>query len=210
MTPEEIRAHQFAKRPLGYDPGEVRAFLESVTMTLEQIRRRDEDAARKIGGLESQVKDYQALEASLRQALVQAQEAGAAAAEHGRKEAHALIREAETKASVIVERSRSELAAVQEQITILRAKKDSIVARLRMLLQSELDLLKALEVNAGLHDSREAALPASSLAGLPGTSQAGLPQPARTPASSSGRPVAGLSSAADAEINEIVRILDGV
>jgi len=182
MKAEEIRQHQFAKRPLGYDPAEVRGFLESVAMGLEHSQQKIDEAARRIAEFESQVKDCQALESSLRQALVQAQEAGVAAAENGRREAHALIREAEAKASVIVERSRTELASVQEQITILRAKKDSIVARLRMLLQSELDLLKALELNAvgtSRHDGTAA-------------------QP-------------GLSSAQTAaEADEIIRALDGI
>jgi DivIVA domain-containing protein len=167
MTPEEIRQHQFAKRPLGYDPAEVRGFLETIAMALEHAHHRTGEASRRIADLEAQVREFQALESSLRQSLVQAQEAGVVAAENGRREAHALIREAESRASVIVDRSRTELASVQEQITILRAKKDSVVSRLRMLLQSELDLLKALEVNAAASDQHTRAVPPGGNGGQP-------------------------------------------
>ena len=81
------------------------------------------------------------------QTLLQTQETSGRAIETARKEAQLIIQEAEMKAAHILEKARNDLTAVKEQVVILRTKKDSIVSRMKMLLNSEMEIIKALEVD---------------------------------------------------------------
>ncbi|MBI3765341.1 MAG: DivIVA domain-containing protein, partial [Ignavibacteriales bacterium] len=86
----------------------------------------------------------------LQQTFMQAQETSGKAIENARKEAQLILQEAEVKASQILEKARNDLTTVKEEVTILRVKKESIVSRLRILLNSELNLLKVMDADEEL------------------------------------------------------------
>jgi cell division initiation protein len=153
VTPNDIRHKEFAKAMRGFDPVEVRAFLQDVAADLEEALKHNEAASQKLVEMETKIKDYSTMEKALQQTFLQAQETTGKAIENARKEGQLIVQEAEVKASQIIEKSRSDLMSLKEQLTILKAKKDSIVARLKMLLNSELDLVKALEVDEELQGS---------------------------------------------------------
>lgn len=142
-----IRKQKFRKKIQGLDAGEVSAFLEEVAGEFESLEQEHDSLSRKTLELETQLKDFRSVEKALQQTLAQAQDSTAKAVEHARKEAQLIIQDAEMKAAQIVEKSRNDLTVLREQITILGAKKESIVVRLKMLLNSELELVKALEVD---------------------------------------------------------------
>ena len=153
-----IRKQSFRKKFQGFDPAEVSAFLEEISGEFDRLEKENIALSQKAVELETQLKDFRSVEKALQQTLIQAQDSTAKNVEHSRKEAQLIIRDAEMKAARIVEKSRNALTVLREQITILGAKKESIVARLKMLLNSELDLVKALEVNenpAGAPPSEE-------------------------------------------------------
>lgn len=144
-----IRRHAFRKKLQGFDPAEVARFLEEVAAEIDRLAADNAGLERKTAELETQLKDFRSVEKALQQTLAQAQDSTARAIEQARKEAQLIIQDAEMKGAQIVEKSRGELAALKEQVTILAAKKDSIVGRLRMLLTSELETVKALEASDG-------------------------------------------------------------
>lgn len=146
LTSGVIRKQNFRKKLQGFDAAEVSAFLEEAAGEFERLENENLSLSRKVIELETQLKDYRSVEKALQQTLIQAQDSTAKAVEHARKEAQLIIQDAEMKAAGIVEKSRNDLTVLREQITILGAKKESIVSRLKMLLNSELDLVKALEV----------------------------------------------------------------
>lgn len=150
MMPIELGKREFARVLRGYDPKEVHAFLDLAAGEIETLRRQNTDLLRKITELETQLKDYHSVEKAIQQTFMQAQETSGKAIENARKEAQLIIQEAELKASQIVDKARADLTSLREQITILKAKKDSIVSRLKMLLNSELELVRALEVDEEL------------------------------------------------------------
>ncbi len=150
LTPVEIKKQEFAKVFRGYDPEEVQSFLDTIATDVEETMEQQSQMKEKIVELETQLKDYKTIERSLQQTLMQAQETSAKSVENARQEAYLIMREAELKASQMQDKARNDLTVLKEQITILKAKKDSIVARLKMLLNSELELIKALEVDEEL------------------------------------------------------------
>ena len=150
LTPIEVKTQEFAKKFRGYDESQVRQFLDAITETMEEMLEYQRGLEQKIATVEAQLQDYKSIERSLQQTLMQAQESGAKAVENAKQEGQLILREAELKASQMLDKARNDLSSLKEHITILKAKKDSIVTRLRMLLNSELELIKALEVDEEL------------------------------------------------------------
>ncbi len=153
MTSNEIRNKDFAKRFRGVDPDEVEAYLEEVAAAFDQAQQDSNALKLKIAELEGKLHDYTSVEKALQQTFMQAQETSGKAIESARKEAQLIIQEAEMKASQIVEKARTDLISLKEQLTIFKAKKEAIVSRLRMLLNSELDLIKALAIDEEMQTS---------------------------------------------------------
>ncbi|MBA4311669.1 MAG: hypothetical protein C0417_03460 [Chlorobiaceae bacterium] len=145
ISVSEIRSHKFRSKLSGYDHAEVSAFLLKIADEMNNLNNINGNLSEKVIELETRLKDYQSIEKALQQTLMQGQETAGKTVEIARKEAQLILQEAEVKAAQILDKARTELTSTKEQITILKAKKDSIVVRMRMLLNSELELIKALE-----------------------------------------------------------------
>lgn len=152
ISPHEISGKQFKKTLRGYDPMEVSRFLEMLALQFEELQKENANYSQKIVELETQLKDFRTVERAMQDTFLQAQETTGKAIEVSRKEAQLIIQEAELKASQILDKARNDLILLKEQITILKAKKDSIGSRLKMLLNSELELIKTLEVDEELQE----------------------------------------------------------
>jgi len=147
ITPLEIKRQQFKKAMRGYDTVEVETFLEMLSSEVEELLKANKDLKDKTIELETQLADYKNMEKTLQQTLMQAQEASGKSIENSRKEASLIISEAELKASQIVEKARLDFAHAKEEISTLKARKESILSKLKVLLKSEIDLISALEVD---------------------------------------------------------------
>jgi cell division initiation protein len=140
-----IRKQTFRKKLQGFDQAEVARFLDEAAAEVDRLAAENADLSRRVTEAETQLKDFRSVEKALQQTLLQAQDSTARSIEQARKEAQLIIQDAEMKGAGIVERSRGELAGLKEQITVLAAKRESLVSRLRTLLASELDMVNALE-----------------------------------------------------------------
>jgi cell division initiation protein len=145
-TASEIRNRSFGKSFRGLDAGQVGEFLDRIASEWETAAAEHSALEHKVTEMESQIRDFHSLEKGFQQTIMQAQEASGKAVDSAKREGQLIIREAELKAAMIVEKARNDLTMLREQVTILRAKRDSITSRLKMLLNSELELIRALEV----------------------------------------------------------------
>lgn len=147
ISPLEVKRQQFKKVMRGYDPVEVDTFLDMLSNELEDLIRRNKDLSDKAIELEVQLRDYKNIEKTLQQTLMQAQEASGKSIENSRKEAELTMQEAQMKATQILERARLDFSHAKEEIAHLKARKESIISRLKVLLSSEVELLRALEID---------------------------------------------------------------
>jgi cell division initiation protein len=148
MSPDEIRNQQFKKSFHGYDAAAVDQFLANLAADMEAEEVFQRSRTEKIVELETQVKDYKSMEKIIQQTLMQAQESGAKAVENARREAELISQQTQMKITEMLDKARKELSSLKEQISIHLAKKDSILSRLKMLLSSELDLIKSVETDS--------------------------------------------------------------
>jgi len=161
-TPADIRNQDFKRSFRGYDPADVAAFLEMVAMDVEELLKAQQDRSDRIIELETSLKDYKSMEKAIQQTLMQAQETSGRSIENARKEAQLLLQESELKAAQMLDKARNDLTHLKENITILKARKDAILSRLKMLLHSELELIKTLGVDEELEGGAGQEKPAES------------------------------------------------
>jgi cell division initiation protein len=146
LTPLDIKKQEFKRIMRGYDPVEVDTFMDMMANEFEDLLKLQKDMRDRIVELEVQLKDYRQIEKSLQQTLLQAQETTTRTYESVRRDAETIVREAEQKASKIVEQANTDLARLNADVTQLWSRRESLLARLRVLLSSELDLIKTLEL----------------------------------------------------------------
>ena len=146
ITPLEVKHQKFKKVMRGYDTMEVDTFLEMLSNELEEYVRLNREHKDKIIELETQLGDYKNIEKTLQQTLMQAQETSGKSIENSKREGELIVKEAEVKATQIIEKARLDFAKVKEEISSLKARKESALSKLKMLLSSELDLIRALAI----------------------------------------------------------------
>ncbi len=147
LTPLDVKKQEFKKVLRGYDPVEVDSFLDMMSNEFAELLKQCKDMRDQLVEYESQLRDYRQMEKTLQQTLMQAQEASGRSIENSRKEAQLIVQEAELKANQILDRARLDLSRAKNEIGNLRSKKESIVSRLKVLLNSEIELIKALEID---------------------------------------------------------------
>jgi len=144
LTPLDVKRQEFKRVIRGYDIVEVDTFMDMIAVELEEALRAQKELRERATELEVQLKDYRTIEKTLQQTLLQAQEMTGKTYETARKEAELIVREAEQKAAKIVEQAQTDLGRLNNGIVGLQARKEGLVNRLRVLLTTELDVLKTL------------------------------------------------------------------
>jgi cell division initiation protein len=150
MTPLDIRKQEFKKVMRGYDPVEVDTFLETLATEMEEQLRQQKELRDRTLELDTQLKDYKQVERTLQQTLLQAQEVTGKTYESARREGEAIVRESESRAATIMENANREVARLGNELSQLKIRRESLIGRLRILLSSELDLLRTMD--QGLED----------------------------------------------------------
>ncbi len=147
LTPLDIKKQEFKKVLRGYDAVEVDAFLDTLSAEFADLQKQIKEMREQAIESEVQLRDFKQKERDLQQVLMQAQENSSRTIENARKEAELIIQESELKASQILDYARMEVMRAKEEVTSLRGKKEALISRLKVLLNSEVELIKALEAD---------------------------------------------------------------
>ncbi|MBI2430065.1 MAG: DivIVA domain-containing protein, partial [Ignavibacteriales bacterium] len=151
ITPLDIKKQEFKKVLRGYDPIEVDAFLDTLSNEFSDMLKQSKEIREQFIEMEVQLRDFKQKERDLQQILMQAQETSARSVDNARKEGELIIQEAELKASQIIDHARMDVMKAKEELSNLKAKKEVLVSRLKVLLNSELEMIKALEADDDMH-----------------------------------------------------------
>ncbi|MFH2004333.1 MAG: hypothetical protein ABIK27_06305, partial [Bacteroidota bacterium] len=71
--------------------------------------------------------------------------------ENAKREGQLIIQAADVQATQILDKARTDNTRLKEEISILKAKKNTMISRLKLLLNSELELIRALEVDEEIY-----------------------------------------------------------
>lgn len=147
ITPLDINKQEFKKVMRGYDPVEVDTFLEMLGKEFEKLQTENKVNSKRLVELETELKNYKAHESTLKQTLHNVQESSTKSRENSRREADLIKREAELAAAQIVEEANREVQRLKEEKFTLQTQKQSLISRLRHVLNSQMELLDVLELD---------------------------------------------------------------
>jgi len=149
ISPIEIRQQEFTKKMRGYDPDEVQNFLESLAEELDNLNVENESLRNEVETLTDQINEFKKIEKNLQDTLLSAQESSTKSLDATKKQTSLMIREAELKASQIIEKARESTNDIRNAVINLREEKDLILAKLKAIVSSQANLLELKVERAG-------------------------------------------------------------
>ncbi|MBU0508333.1 DivIVA domain-containing protein [bacterium] len=145
LSPVDISSHEFSRSLRGYDPAEVRAFLERLADEIADLQSQVNSLAEQSRIYSAKLSAYQEMEQSLRDSLVATQENQRSAHEMADRERQQILREAHADAEHIKLAAERESLALREELRALKLHRDAFVKRLRFLLKSQSELIDLIE-----------------------------------------------------------------
>lgn len=142
ITPADIENKEFKKEMRGYSISEVNNFMKDVALSYEKIYRENLAAMDRIGMLSDAVKQYKAMEDTLKNALSVAKGAGDDIKTNAQDQAQIIIRDAETKAAEIINRAAKEVADINYKYEEMKRSVEVFRAKMVSLLNSQLEIIK--------------------------------------------------------------------
>lgn len=148
ISPLDIRKQEFRRKMRGYDPEEVRSFLDRVASELESAKATAAALEEKLKESDDRLGHYRLIERNLQDAAVTVQRALDERARVAEKEAELIVRDAHARAQTEVAVLNERIARLQGDIATLEGQRTHFFVRMRSVLRSQTDLLEALEGEA--------------------------------------------------------------
>jgi cell division initiation protein len=123
VSPLDLRQQHFRNAFWGFDKVEVASFLAAVADDYEQALRETDQLRQELGQLEAIVKEHREQEMSLRNTLMTAQRLSEEIKEHAEQEAGRIVKDAEARADLVLEKTHVRLDEIQREIDGLRLKR---------------------------------------------------------------------------------------
>jgi cell division initiation protein len=123
VTPLDMRQPRFATAMRGFERNEVLAFLEEAAAGFEHALKDNERLRQEMARLEGSLNQFRELEGSLKTTLMSAQKVAEDMRDNAQQEAARIVKEAEMRADVLVERAQARLEDIEREIDGLRLKR---------------------------------------------------------------------------------------
>jgi cell division initiation protein len=142
LTPQEILNQVFSKKLKGYNPEEVKGFLQQIVETMEMEIQEKETLKAKMEKLRENLARIEKKEELLRDTLIAAQKFSSEIKINSHKEAELIIKDAEMKSEEIIKHAFSRQMAIKEEIKSLQFKRKEIENDIIHLLNSLKELIE--------------------------------------------------------------------
>lgn len=123
VTPLDLRQQKFKTAMRGYDRGEVDALLTEVADDYEGAIREADRLRQEVTRLEDLLAEHRSEEKSLRNTLVSAQRLADEMRETAERDAQRIMRDAESRADLLVQKAQGRHEDLQREIDGLRARR---------------------------------------------------------------------------------------
>ncbi|MFA7421289.1 MAG: DivIVA domain-containing protein [Melioribacteraceae bacterium] len=142
FTPFGIRSQEFNRTVRGYDRDEVKAFLEKLSDEFERMQSENDKFKNDLERAEEQLREFKRIEKNLQTALLSATENSSKAVESTKKQTALILKEAELKASQMIENAKEAANRTRDSVLKLREEKKLLVARIKALIDTQASLLE--------------------------------------------------------------------
>ena len=142
IAPLDLRQHRFRKALHGYDRTEVVAFLTEAADDYEHALREIDRLRQDLARSEALLQEHREREANLRNTLLTAQKVSDQLKETAEAEAKMIVREAQGRADLLLQKAQNRLEEIERDITELRLRRRGVEGTLEAAIQT---LYHALE-----------------------------------------------------------------
>ncbi len=149
VSPISIKKQEFNKALRGYDKDEVQAFLDKLADEFESLQKENDSLKKELEESTVKLVEFRRIEKNLQDTLLKAQESSTKSIESTKKQANLMIKEAEIKASQILEKARENANDIRNAVINLREERDLIIANLKSIINSQSHLLEMKVEEAG-------------------------------------------------------------
>jgi cell division initiation protein len=136
VTPLDLRQQRFQTVMRGYDRGEVNAFLAEAAEDYENALRENERLRQELSKTEAVLDEHRSQEKNLRNTLMSAQKLADDIRENAQQESARILRDAEGRADLILQKSQSRVEEVQREIDGLRLKRKDVETSLESIIST--------------------------------------------------------------------------
>lgn len=123
VTPLDLRQQKFKTVMRGYDRGEVDALLTAVADDYEGAVREADRLRQEVGRLEGLLAEHRSEEKSLKNTLLSAQRLADEMREAAERDAQRVVRDAEARADLLVQKAQTRHEDLQREIDNLRSRR---------------------------------------------------------------------------------------
>jgi cell division initiation protein len=130
ITPLDMRQARFTTSMRGFDKADVTSFLQEAAEGFDQAMRENERLRIEIVKLETSLNQFRELEGSLKTTLMTAQKTADDMRDNAQKEAERLVREAEGRVELMMQKAQAKTEDIEREIDGLRIKRREAEASL--------------------------------------------------------------------------------
>jgi cell division initiation protein len=123
ITPLDMRQARFSTALRGFDKDDVTTFLQEAAEGFDHAMRENERLRMEIVRLEASLNQFRELEGSLKTTLMSAQKIADDMRENAMQEAQRIVREAEGRADLLMQRTQAKTEDIEREIDGLRIKR---------------------------------------------------------------------------------------
>lgn len=134
VTPLDLRQQRFSTAMRGYDRGEVNAFLAEAADDYENALRESDRLRHDLSKLEAVLNEHRGQERNLRNTLLTAQKLADEIKQNADHEAARILREAEGRSDLLLQKSEARVEDVQREIDGLRMKRREVETSLEAII----------------------------------------------------------------------------
>jgi cell division initiation protein len=136
VTPLDLRQAQFATGMRGFNKAEVTGLLLQAADDYEHVLRENERLRQDVVRLEGSLAQFREVESSLKSTLLSAQKVADDMRSNATQEAARLVREAEGKAELMLEKAQARVEDVQREIEGLRLRRREVETNIESVIAS--------------------------------------------------------------------------
>lgn len=126
VTPLDLRQMKFKTAMRGFDKNEVAALLLEVADDYENALRENDRVRGEMVRLEASLNQHRELEGSLKTTLMSAQKVADDMRENANQEGRRIVREAEGRAELLMQKTQARVEEMQREIDALRLKRRDV------------------------------------------------------------------------------------
>jgi cell division initiation protein len=136
VSPLDLRQQRFHSRFRGFDKVEVTSFLAAVADDYEQALRETDRLRQELARMEGVINEHREHEQNLRATLTTAQKLSDDIKSAAEKEAERIIREADSRSQLLLDKTQARLEDIQREIDGLKLKRRDVETSIEATIQT--------------------------------------------------------------------------